>query len=109
MFRLRGEVTFEITNTGERAAAAVPQLYVGTEKPQPGRPLRKLAGFQKIPLAPGDSRIVEIEIPRSAFEQYIPGKGWKFFPATYLFVVGESSRDLRLQQARKMTAWAPEH
>jgi len=48
--------------------------------------------------------IVDIEIPQSTFEQYIPGKGWKFFPATYLFVVGESSRDLRLQQARKITA-----
>lgn len=49
------KVTFHVTNTGRRTGADVPQVYVGL----PGR-AKRLAGWDKITLAPGESRIVTI-------------------------------------------------
>jgi beta-glucosidase len=45
--------TFTVTNTGEREGADVPQLYL-TE------PRRRLLGFERVELAPGESRSVTI-------------------------------------------------
>lgn len=48
-------VSFRVTNTGKHAGADVPQVYVGL----PGR-AKRLAGWDKIMLAPGESRTVTI-------------------------------------------------
>ena len=47
-------MTFTVTNTGDRAGADVPQLYL-TEP----REVR-LLGFERVELAPGESRTVTI-------------------------------------------------
>jgi beta-glucosidase len=57
---LRGslEVTAEITNTGPRAGAALAQLYVRDLVGSLTRPVRELKGFQRVELAPGETRRV---------------------------------------------------
>ncbi|MDO4613738.1 MAG: glycoside hydrolase family 3 C-terminal domain-containing protein [Actinomycetaceae bacterium] len=57
-------VSFDVTNTGRREGATVPQVYVS--KPASAAvptPPRELAGFTKISLAPGETRRVSIDIP----------------------------------------------
>lgn len=85
-----------VTNTGGRAGAEVVQIYVG----QPGcsvpRPVRELKGFAKVVLEPGETRRVEIELPREAFAFWHPAKnGWTVEPGEFVVEAGVSSRDIR--------------
>ena len=51
-------VSVRVTNAGDREAADVVQLYVHQRYGSASRPVRELKGFQRVTLAPGDSRQV---------------------------------------------------
>lgn len=58
-------VSFTVRNTGSRAGADVPQIYAGFLSSY-GEPPKRLVGFQKVMLNPGEQRQVSITIdPRS--------------------------------------------
>lgn len=85
-----------ITNTGRREGAEVVQLYVHVPKPKIDRPIRELKGFQKVSLAPGETKTVTIAVPpRSLAYCDVPGKRWKADAGSYEIEVGASSRDIR--------------
>ena len=57
----RGEaltVSVTVTNTGDRAGDEVAQLYLHQRYGSASRPVRELKGFQRLTLAPGESRRV---------------------------------------------------
>jgi beta-glucosidase len=89
-------VSFDVANTGERAGAVVPQVYV--EFPQAaGEPSQQLKGFDKVWLEPGESRRVSVRLDQRAFAIYDPdADGWKVMPGTYRVHVGDSADDVRL-------------
>jgi beta-glucosidase len=60
--------TFTVTNTGDRPGADVPQLYL-TE------PRMRLLGFERVELAPGESRRVAITADRRLLARFRDG-GW---------------------------------
>jgi beta-glucosidase len=62
------EVSTEIRNTGTRAAEEVAQLYIHQHAASVAPPLRLLKGFQKIRLAPGESRRVSFRLNRADLE-----------------------------------------
>ncbi|KON64142.1 thermostable beta-glucosidase B [Komagataeibacter europaeus] len=51
-------VTFNVRNTGTRPGVDVPQVYVGL----PDGGARRLAGWQRVKLAPGESRQVSVQV-----------------------------------------------
>jgi beta-glucosidase len=51
-----GKASADVTNTGKRAGDEVVQLYAG----------KNLAGFQRIALAPGETKHVEFPLPANA-------------------------------------------
>ena len=51
-----------ITNTGNREAVAVPQLYIRDLVGSLTRPIRELKGFQRITIPAGEARIVRFEL-----------------------------------------------
>jgi len=57
-------VTASVTNTGPQAGAEVVQVYVGI--PVQGQPPKRLVGFQKVYLEPGESKPVTITIDPAA-------------------------------------------
>jgi beta-glucosidase len=57
-------VTASVTNTGPLAGAEVVQVYVGI--PVQGQPPKRLVGFQKVYLEPGESKPVTITIDPAA-------------------------------------------
>ena len=59
------EVSATITNAGERAGDEVAQLYV-SRPGVAGAPIRALAGFQRIHLAPGESKKVSFTLDERA-------------------------------------------
>jgi beta-glucosidase len=88
------EVTFRVRNTGDRAGAAVPQIYVSFPR-SAGEPPKQLKGFDKLTLAPGQSRRVTIHLGRRAFAHW--DRGWTVDAGRYGIAVGSSSRDLPLR------------
>ena len=52
----------EISNTGNRDAVAVPQLYIRDVIGSLTRPLRELKGFQRVEIPAGETRTVTFEI-----------------------------------------------
>lgn len=91
------EATFRITNTGTRTGAEIAQLYVTDDKSSEPRPMKELKGFEKIKLAPGESRIVRILLDEKAFRYYNPKKKkWIVEHGTFTIHVGSSSADLPL-------------
>ena len=86
-----------VTNTGKRAGAAVPQLYADVAQAD-GTPIRRLIGWQKITLAPGESRRVHITAdPRllAFFDE--DQRYWKIAAGSYALALGASATDLRLK------------
>ncbi len=87
----------DLTNSGTRAGAETIEVYVRPLEPPVARPEKELKGFAKVPLAPGESKTVTIELGPRSFAYYDPeAKGWRVAPGRYELQVGASSRDVRL-------------
>ena len=89
-------VRFTVANTGSRSAAEVAQVYLG---PPAGlaAPVRKLGGFDKVTLRPGQSRSVTVAIPRRSFSYWNSAANRWITPHGAVPVyVGRSSTDIRL-------------
>ncbi len=56
-----------VTNTGKVSADEVVQLYIGLRGTSIEEPVRKLAGFQRVRLAPGEAKRVEFTLSSETF------------------------------------------
>jgi beta-glucosidase len=59
-------VTVEMHNTSSRTVEEVAQLYLHQRYGQAARPVRELKGFQRVSLAPGETRTLRFDIPPAA-------------------------------------------
>ena len=92
-------VTLTVKNTGTVAGATVAQIYVGEHSPTIPRPAYELKAFQKIELAPGESRTVALTLDRRSFAFWSPkSKDWQVDPARFTIFAGDSSEHLPLAQ-----------
>ena len=60
-------VTANVTNSGKVAAEEVVQLYVGLRGTSVGEPVRALKAFQRVALAPGETKKVSFPLSSEAF------------------------------------------
>ena len=91
-------VSFDVSNTGSRAAAEVAQLYVGDPHNSVPRPPRELKGFAKIYLQPGETKRLSIPLDLRALSYYdVRNHGWKADPGAFNIYVGESDADTQLE------------
>jgi beta-glucosidase len=90
-------VSVTITNTGWRPGEEVVQVYTRQQRSRVKQPLRRLRGFQKVVLGPGESRQVSVHIPVSdlAFWDITRGR-FVVEDTTHKIQVGRSSRDVSL-------------
>jgi beta-glucosidase len=89
-------VTADVTNDGSRAGATVPQLYVSTpfEPASAQRPIKRLAAFQKVTVAPHRTARVGFTVPVRDFAFYDEAaKKYAVDPGTYELRLGTSSAD----------------
>ncbi|KAF1939632.1 beta-glucosidase 2 precursor [Clathrospora elynae] len=93
-------VTVSVSNTGDVAGAAVPQLYVGLPSSAPaGTPIRQLRGFEKVYLEKGESQTVSFELMRRDLSYWdIVSQQWVIPTGEFNVWVGHSSRDLKVQE-----------
>jgi beta-glucosidase len=91
-------VTFQVTNTGMRPGAAVPQIYVAPENASVPRPLKELKGFSRVTLKPGETQTVNIPLNTRSFAYYdVQGKRWRAEKGTYDVQLGSSSAQIELK------------
>lgn len=98
-------VSLEVGNVGNRAGAAVPQVYVGSKAGGWEAP-KRLAGWSKVSLAPGASTKLSITVdPRllATFDE--SSERWRMVPGTYEVWLGESSADIKLSTEVRLAAW----
>jgi beta-glucosidase len=90
-------VTFDVTNTGQRAGADVAQLYVAEADPKVPRPPKELKGFSRGQLAAGETKHVSVPLNARAFTFYdVSAKHWHADAGRYTVEVGRSSEDVPL-------------
>ena len=91
----------DVKNTGARAGAEVVQIYVGEQGCPEPRPARELKGFAKMTLAPGETRHVQIALPREAFSYWSSTKKAWTVDAGNAFTIeaGLSERDIQAKQS----------
>jgi beta-glucosidase len=97
-----GEVTasFDVTNAGGRAGEEIAQLYVGFSGSEVDRPLKLLRGFEKVALAPGETRRIRIPVRVGDLAYYdTPQARWVVERMPYAVLVGPSSRRADLLMA----------
>jgi len=91
-------VSFMLKNAGDRAGAEVAQIYVALPAVA-AEPPKRLAGWSKVQLKPGESREVTVVVNHRELSIYDEKTdGWKQLPGGYTFMVGGSSGDLALRQ-----------
>lgn len=94
-------VRFDITNTGKRAGAAVPQVYVSAERAEHAtvrRPPEELKGFAKVLLAPGQTRRVSVPLDLRGFAYFdTTAHVWRADAGGYGIRIGDSSADILLR------------
>ncbi|WP_193391535.1 glycoside hydrolase family 3 C-terminal domain-containing protein [Erythrobacter sp. SG61-1L] len=76
-----------IRNTGARSGAEVAQVYLADAH---GTKLRRLAGFTKLELAPGEAREVSIPLEPRVLADWT-ADGWQVAAGTYRFVLAKDA------------------
>jgi beta-glucosidase len=89
-------VKIDVRNTGKLFGDEVVQLYVTDEKSSVVRPVKQLAGFDRVPLHPGQTKTIEFEIPAKDLAFWDTGKkAFVVEPGNFKVMVGGSSKDIR--------------
>lgn len=95
-------VTFDVTNTGKRAGADVPQMYVARDGSN--TPMR-LAGFTRVTLKPGETRRITLTAePRIVADYDTKLPGWRIAAGTYRVALAHDAQDRTLVMSTKLDA-----
>ncbi len=92
------KVAFTVKNTGSRVGAEIAEVYAALPA-SAGEPPKRLVGWSKVRLNPGESREVSVTVdPKylSIFDE--AADGWKLVAGSYSFMVGGSSQALPLSE-----------
>jgi beta-glucosidase len=91
-------VRFTVKNTGSRAGQDVAEIYASLPEGS-GEPPKRLVGFSKVALAPGESKEVSVSIDPKYLSIFdVDHDAWKLLPGSYTIMVGGSSKALDLSQ-----------
>lgn len=93
-------VSFSVTNTGKVAGAEVAQLYVSDPSAKVDRPERELKGFEKVRLAPGETKRLTLQLDARSFSYWdASAHRWTIDPGRFVIRVGDSSENTPLAAA----------
>ena len=92
-----GSITAAITltNTGEREATEVVQLYIHDKVASISRPVKELKDFQRITLQAGESRDVVFHITADKLKFYNYDLDYVLEPGDFEVMIGPNSRDVK--------------
>jgi beta-glucosidase len=87
------QASFTVRNTGDRAGADVPQLYLTD---MAGNSITRLVAFSKVTLAPGESKTITLTIDPRLLANWSDGR-WQIKAGVYRFSLAKSAADAGVQ------------
>jgi len=94
-------VTFAVKNTGRRGGQEIAEVYASL--PAAGEPPKRLIGWDRVELAPGQSKTVTVNVEPLFLSIYDEQRdGWQVAAGDYKVMVGGSSRALPLTGTVKL-------
>ncbi|MGO9109214.1 MAG: glycoside hydrolase family 3 N-terminal domain-containing protein [Thermoguttaceae bacterium] len=91
-------VLVDVENTGPRVGDEVVQMYIRDKVSSVTRPVKELKGFQRVTLAPGETKTITLEITPEHLAFYDIDMEYAVEPGVFEIMVGSSSRDQDLQK-----------
>ena len=88
-------LTVDVTNTGDRDADEVVQLYVRDLVGSLSRPVKELKGFKRINLKKGETKTVSFTVTPDNLMFYNQQLEYKCEPGDFNIMVGPNSRDVQ--------------
>lgn len=89
------EVSFSLSNTGEKEGKEIVQLYIKDIVASTTRPVKELKGFEAVQLAPGETKTVTFEINEEMLQFYTANEKWESEAGEFEVMIGGNSRDLQ--------------
>jgi beta-glucosidase len=90
------EVSFEVKNTGNRAGTEIAEVYASLPTAA-GESYKRLVAFDRVTLAPGESKTVTLKIDPKYVSVFDEKKnGWQLLSGDYKILAGSSSTDTPL-------------
>ncbi len=89
------DVTVTVTNTGQRAGDETVQLYVRDKISSVTRPVKELRAFERVTLAPGESRDVTFKLGPDSFRMWNDRMQRVVEPGEFDIMTGPNSVDLQ--------------
>ena len=90
-------VRFKVRNTGVRQGDEVAQLYIRDVLGSVARPVMELKGFQRVGLAAGEQREIQLTLGPDELRMLNADMKWIVEPGVFRIMVGASSKDIRLR------------
>lgn len=84
------KVRCTVRNEGSCTGAEVVQVYIGPASPKAGRPLKEFAGFEKVWLDPGESKLIDLTINLKRVLEHYDENKWQVERGSYDVFVGTS-------------------
>ncbi|HEV2989143.1 MAG TPA: glycoside hydrolase family 3 C-terminal domain-containing protein [Candidatus Angelobacter sp.] len=92
------QVSFDVTNAGERDGAEVAQVYVADKHASLPHPAKELKGFARVSLRPGEKQRVTLTLNERSLSHYDVGsKQWRAEPGQFEILVGRSVKRIELR------------
>ncbi|MGA7291678.1 MAG: glycoside hydrolase family 3 C-terminal domain-containing protein [Terriglobales bacterium] len=92
-------LSFELKNTGARAGAEIAEVYAALPA-SAGEPPKRLVGWSKVKLDPGESKEVTIDVDPWYLSVFnVDRDSWQLVPGNYTFMVGGSSQNFPLKES----------
>jgi hypothetical protein len=94
--------SFDVTNTGAKAGKDVPQVYLTSAA---GKTVRRLIGFQKVALAPGETSHLSVTADPRLLGWFDEGKhGWQINAGRYTVALGSDAQSESAQASVSLAA-----
>ncbi len=91
----RIEITFSISNIGDRAGAEVAQIYIAEKYPKIKRADKELKAFEKLYLEAGETKEVKLELDQTAFSYYDEdSRSFKVNSGNYMILLAKSAEEV---------------
>jgi beta-glucosidase len=91
------DVSVDVTNTGQIAGDEIVQLYICDEVSSVIRFDKELRGFERIYLAPGETKTVHFTLSPEKLQMLDRNMKWIVEPGWFKIMIGSSSVDIRQQ------------
>ena len=92
------EVSFDLTNSGNRAGAEVAQFYTHQQHSAVVQPIKSLRAFERVTLQPGERKHMQFTLHAADLAYYnVAQHRFAVEPSSFDLLVGSSSEDIRLR------------